>query len=199
MSISHINSLMTAMDLDNYFEQIASQDHVTYSHNTLLNAWLSDNLKGNMDGGYQTTHAVCIGTGGTDPVAYLPTQYGAIRLLYRKSRSKSRRALEVSIYDSVYVKWTSHCLGVEHSRFAIKDIHSLRHIYLRSILSLSQPDIRDNMDNHHIVMLDGARFHYRYSDQAFTFMSDRVIKKGSTVDSVELDKHFKHQTITTGI
>lgn len=182
MFMQHMTLLMTSMDLERYYVAVRQEAVKRYHHSTLLNWWLSDMLRADVRDGYQITPPAF----ASDRDVYLPTPHGAIRLTQRKDGR-----VETSIYDHGFLTWSCRSLNVPPSRFAIQNIYDLRHVYLRSILSLTVPPYKENMKSHTITMMNGSKFTYLWDNESFALIADANFKKGTSVDNLSLDKYFK--------
>ncbi len=197
MALQFIISLMNAQCLTNLFERLQSEPAKEYAAATLHKAWLSDNMKSDLYLGRIRTFRVC--RAYDDPsVIYLPTPRGAIRLQRQRAKYGELPRIEVMIYDSNFTEWVGKCLGVGSvKRSQISNIYDLRHIYLRSILSLKPATPMDGDETSIISTLSGGKLEYRIADNLATLnLLDANLDSDITDAGDErLDGHFKFESI----
>ena len=75
-------------------------------------------------------------------IIYLPTPLGGIRLEAKENRKSRKRRFDIHIYSNTFIDFVSTILGLEErSRFSIKSIEDLRHVYLRAHSMNSKGDL----------------------------------------------------------
>lgn len=184
MSAHVIQSLFCAFDFPHLFELLRRNPTRTYHVNTLSRSFLSDNMK--MESGEKGRwhgYPICVPK-DCQHLVYLPTPLGAIRL-----RQRGDGSIEATIFDTAFLKWCAKCTGRDKfGRFDIIDLHTLRHLYLRSFL---KPSTLESIDGESVSVVDTLvkgvkyRFHHHGDlmvaslniDLPFECSSDETITK----------------------
>lgn len=192
MSAHVIQSLFCAFDFPHFFGLVRRNPTRTYSASTLNNAFLSDNMRMEVgEKGRWHGYPTCVPK-DCPRLVYLPTPLGAIRLNQRGDDS-----IEATILDTAFLKWCAKCTGQEKfGRFDITDLHTLRHLYLRSFLKphSSLSDVDGESCAVVDTLIKGTKYHmYTHGDLMVASLNIDLAFECSSDEA--LTKYFQYEKV----
>lgn len=119
-------AILSSTTLDEFIQKINADDSVT--------CWMEQHAFGVFSSDKMLPVLLRIPVIKTQcGVIYLPTPLGGIRIEAKVNRKSGKKRFDVRVYSNTFIDFISEILGLEErSRFSIKSIEDLRHVYLRA-------------------------------------------------------------------
>lgn len=176
------------------------QEFVNYliADDTQVNQWTESNAFGVFSADRMITPDVTSPAIKTpEDVIYLPTPLGGIRIELKHNRKQGKIRNDVRTYSNTFVDFITAILGLEErSRFAIKSMDDLRHVYLRAFatgrtgqcikqVSNNDPAFSTQLTEHIAVIHLNGNGYFR------TVLKLPAGERELPAEHASLDKYFK--------